>query len=117
MTEPAQMKAAIEQYMTRHSAGDIDGIVELFAENASAWDPAGSEPHVGSDAIRAFFTGTHEMAERLTLTEVLNPSILPEEITGKGIVLDVRATDTQGRTIDVEVQVSSQRDYPARSAY
>ena len=56
-------------------------------------------------------------AERLTLTEVLNPSILPEEITGKGIVLDVRATDTQGRTIDVEVQVSSQRDYPARSLY
>ena len=27
-------------------------------------------------------------AERLTLTEVLNPTILPEEITGKGIVLD-----------------------------
>ena len=56
-------------------------------------------------------------AERLTLTEVLNPTILPEEITGKGIVLDVKALDTQGRTIDVEVQVSSQRDYPARSLY
>jgi len=56
-------------------------------------------------------------AERLTLTEVLNPTILPEEITGKGIVLDVKALDTQGRTIDVEVQVSAQRDYPARSLY
>jgi predicted transposase/invertase (TIGR01784 family) len=56
-------------------------------------------------------------AERLTLTEVLNPTILPEEITGKGIVLDVKALDTQGRTIDVEVQVNSQRDYPARSLY
>jgi hypothetical protein len=56
-------------------------------------------------------------AERLTLTEVLNPTILPEEITGKGIVLDVKALDAQGRTIDVEVQVSSQRDYPAWSLY
>ena len=27
--------------------------------------------------------------------------------TGKGIVLDVKALDTQGRTSDVEVQVSS----------
>jgi predicted transposase/invertase (TIGR01784 family) len=56
-------------------------------------------------------------AAPLTLTEVLNPTILPEEITGKGIVLDVKALDTQGKTIDVEVQVSSQRDYPARSLY
>ena len=56
-------------------------------------------------------------AEPLTLTEVLNPTILPEEITGKGIVLDVQALDAQGRTIDVEMQVSSQRDYPARSLY
>ena len=56
-------------------------------------------------------------AEPLTLTEVLNPTILPEEITGKGIVLDVQALDAQGRTIDVEVQVSTQRDYPARSLY
>ena len=53
-------------------------------------------------------------AEPLTLTEVLNPTILPEEVTGKGIVLDVKALDAQGRTIDVEVQVNSQRDYPAR---
>ncbi|MCL4159413.1 UNVERIFIED_CONTAM: hypothetical protein GTU68_049703 [Idotea baltica] len=62
------MKAAITQYMTSHSAGDIDGIVALFADDASAWDPVGSEPHVGAEAIRAFFTGTHEMADSLTLT-------------------------------------------------
>lgn len=68
MTDAASMKAAIDRYVTSHSAGDIDGIVALFADDASAWDPAGSDPHVGADAIRAFFTGTHEMADRLTLT-------------------------------------------------
>jgi hypothetical protein len=41
-------------------------------------------------------------AEPLLLTEVLNPNILPGEITGKEIVLDVRALDAQGRAINVE---------------
>ena len=54
-------------------------------------------------------------AEPLLLTEVLNPNILPGEITGKEIVLDVRALDAQGRAINVEVQVSAQRDYPSRA--
>ncbi|MFZ9723608.1 MAG: Rpn family recombination-promoting nuclease/putative transposase [Burkholderiaceae bacterium] len=56
-------------------------------------------------------------AEPLLLTEVLNPNILPGEITGKEIVLDVRALDAQGRAINVEVQVSAQRDYPSRALY
>ena len=44
-------------------------------------------------------------AEPLKLTEILNPHILPEDITGKQIVLDVRALDSRGRSIDVEVQL------------
>ena len=56
-------------------------------------------------------------AEALQLTEVLNPNILPEDITGKQIVLDVRALDSRGRSIDVEVQVRAQRDYSARALY
>ena len=56
-------------------------------------------------------------AEPLKLTEILNPHILPEDITGKQIVLDVRALDSNGRSIDVEVQVRAQRDYSARALY
>ena len=56
-------------------------------------------------------------AEPLKLTEILNPHILPEDITGKQIVLDVRALDSRGRSIDVEVQVRAQRDYSARVLY
>jgi len=64
----AQMKAAIESYVDRHSAGDIDGIMALFADDAVAWDPVDSDPHVGAAALREFFSGTHAMADRLTLT-------------------------------------------------
>lgn len=68
MAEIEQMKAAVSAYVQRHSAGDVDGIVALFAENATAWDPVDSPPHVGSAAVRAFFAGTHEMVDSLTLT-------------------------------------------------
>ncbi len=33
-----------------------------------AWDPVDAEPHVGGDAVRGFFTSTHDMVDRLTLT-------------------------------------------------
>jgi predicted transposase/invertase (TIGR01784 family) len=56
-------------------------------------------------------------AEPLRLTQVLNPDILPEDITGKEIILDILAVDSQGRTVDVEVQVSGRRHYPARVLY
>jgi predicted transposase/invertase (TIGR01784 family) len=56
-------------------------------------------------------------AAPLTLTKVLNPNILPEDITGKEIILDILAVDDQGRNVDVEVQVNSQSHYPARVLY
>lgn len=61
------MKGAVEAYLARHTAGDVDGIVALFADDARVWDPVDSEPHVGAEAVRAFFAGTHEMVESITL--------------------------------------------------
>lgn len=68
MTDAAHMKSAVESYVARHSAGDVDGVVALFSDDAKAWDPVDAEPHTGADGIRAFFAGTHEMVDRLTLT-------------------------------------------------
>lgn len=62
------MKEVVAAYLDRHSAGDVDGVVSLFADNATVWDPVDSDPHVGGDAVRAFFTGTHDMVDTLTLT-------------------------------------------------
>ena len=67
MPETAQMKATIDTYLACHSAGDVDGIVALFANDAVAWDPVDAEPHRGAEGIRAFFTGTHDMVDRLEL--------------------------------------------------
>lgn len=62
------MKQAVAEYLARHSAGDVDGVVALFSDEAQVWDPVDSDPHVGGAAVRAFFEGTHGMVDRLTLT-------------------------------------------------
>ncbi|MFZ9813022.1 MAG: PD-(D/E)XK nuclease family transposase [Burkholderiaceae bacterium] len=56
-------------------------------------------------------------AAPLTLTEVLNPNILPEDITGKEIILDILAADKQGKNVDVEVQVNYQSHYPTLAQF
>ena len=67
MSDAATRKAAVEQYVAAHTAGDIDGIVSIFAPDARVEDPVGSDPHVGTDALRAFFVGTHQLADSFEL--------------------------------------------------
>jgi steroid delta-isomerase len=68
MADPAAMRATVEQYTQRHSAGDIPGIVALFAPDCRIEDPIGSDPHVGTEAATAFFTGSHDLADSLDLS-------------------------------------------------
>ena len=48
---------------------------------------------------------------------MLNPSILPEELIGKHVELDVLARDTTGQLFNVEVQVQRFPRWSARSAW
>lgn len=61
------MKATVEAYAHRHTNGTVDEIVELFSDDAVAYDPADQPPHVGREAIAAFFTGSREMADSLVI--------------------------------------------------
>jgi steroid delta-isomerase len=49
------IRETLEQYVARFNAGDFDGLVALFAEDASQEDPVGTPPNVGHEAIRQFF--------------------------------------------------------------
>ncbi len=57
-----QLRIAVEQYAARLSAGDVEGLVALFAPDGTMEDPVGSPLKVGHDAIRAFFTESVEAA-------------------------------------------------------
>ncbi|MGE0667798.1 MAG: nuclear transport factor 2 family protein [Sphingomonadales bacterium] len=49
----AHMRALFDRYRALMSAGDVDGIVALFAPDASWEEPVGTPASVGHDAIRA----------------------------------------------------------------
>lgn len=55
MLDPAQIHTVYELYAERFCKGDLDGIVSLYAEDATIEDPIGSPVHEGHAAIRAFY--------------------------------------------------------------
>ncbi|MBY0276894.1 nuclear transport factor 2 family protein [Candidatus Binatia bacterium] len=49
------VRNVFQRYCELVTAGDFDGIAQLYAEDASVEDPVGSTPHRGRDAIREFY--------------------------------------------------------------
>lgn len=49
------IRQVFAQYGTLQSAGDVDGIVALFAEDAVVRDPVNAPAHHGKSALKAFF--------------------------------------------------------------
>ena len=70
-------------------------------------------PHLLAELINA----VRHTEPPLTVVEILNPEIRPEELTGKLIVLDLLAKDPDGKLYNVEMQVRAHRAWTARSAY
>jgi steroid delta-isomerase len=58
MTDSDHQRSVVERYLAAHSRSDVDGIVALFAADATVRDPADAEP----------FSSTHETMDSLTLT-------------------------------------------------
>lgn len=52
---PAQIRTAMEAYITHLNAGDAEGIMKLFGDNPTVEDPVGRKPVVGREAVRAFY--------------------------------------------------------------
>lgn len=52
---PDHIRQTFVRYGERHSQGDVDGILALFAEDCVIRDPANGPEHRGKAALRAFF--------------------------------------------------------------
>ncbi len=55
MTDANHIRQVYERYPEMVTKGDVEGIVELYSDDATIEDPIGSELHRGRDAIRAFY--------------------------------------------------------------
>ena len=105
MTRP--LAETFARYARFVSAGDVDGIVSLYAPTATIQIPVGGPVHEGIDAIRAFYAG-NELAQQLELAG--NPCVAGNEgaVAMRAIVardgkrmeldvVDVASVDEQGR--------------------
>lgn len=57
---------ACDRYLEALSAGDVDAVMDLYADAPTVEDPVGSEPKVGRDAVRAFYDGTTGVSLKMT---------------------------------------------------
>ncbi|EKT4523179.1 nuclear transport factor 2 family protein [Pseudomonas putida] len=69
MPTAQQVQAIMQRYVERVDAGDIDGILQLYAENATVEDPVGHAPLQGIGQIAEFYRqGLGRMKVCATLT-------------------------------------------------
>jgi len=67
MTSPEQMVRAVNTYVEAFDKADPDMVVGLFAADATVEDPVGTPPHVGHEAIRAFYAASMQTGAKLHL--------------------------------------------------
>jgi len=58
MADANHIRQVYERYLGLVTKGDVDAVVDLYAEDAWIEDPIGSEPRRGRDAIRDFYAAS-----------------------------------------------------------
>jgi steroid delta-isomerase len=71
VTDATHIRAVYDRYLERVSKGDVDGIVELYADDATIEDPVGSELRRGRDAITMRRSGQVHAAGREAATPLV----------------------------------------------
>lgn len=97
MVSPEQMSAAVQAYVAAFDKGDPDAAAAIFAEDAVVEDPIGSPPHVGQDAIRAFYATSMKTGAKLILSGP--PRLAPPHLA---FAMQVRL-NWQGRDMAIDV--------------
>ena len=54
---PEQITQTVNRYLELVAAGQVDGVAELYADDATVEDPVGGEVHIGRQAIHGFYAG------------------------------------------------------------
>lgn len=105
MVTPEQVQGLMQRYVELVDAGDIDGILAMYAEDATVEDPVGQAPLRGIEAIGAFYRqGLGNMEVRATQTGPVRATCdgqgaMPFRVAFAGQVLeviDVMAFDERG---------------------
>jgi len=69
------------------------------------------------DLLAALINAVRPNERPVTVVEVLNPNITPEDLAGKFIFLDILVEDDRDLRYNIEMQVRSHKAYTTRSTY
>ena len=75
MSTPEDNAKTVQRYLEFAAQGNVDGIVDLYADDATVEDPVGSEVHIGRQAIHGFYSqipDTEKSADVVTLRTLGN---------------------------------------------
>jgi steroid Delta-isomerase len=78
MSDATAIRATIDAYAKYSTAGDIDGLLSLFTDDATQEDPVGQPPNVGKGAIRGFFDNVKNVGP-MELSLAQEPIIIGNE--------------------------------------
>jgi steroid delta-isomerase len=74
MPSEASMKAVLQAYLDNFNAGNLDGLIGLFADDANVEDPVGAPSHNGKTEIRAFYADALKNGALLSLSAPIRGS-------------------------------------------
>jgi steroid Delta-isomerase len=99
--DPHGAESLVDQYLARHAAIDLEGVLSLFTEDATVEDPVGAPVLRGRSAIREFYRATHARNGPLVFERIGRTLVGGDEV-----VLHVRARlardgDGDGAGMDV----------------
>lgn len=109
-------RAAMQAYIDRMNAADLEGIVALYAEDATIEDPVGGGKLIsGKAAIREFYTGSLQTKAQLKLVSPIRTSHGDSAAMAFEVSLDWGGPVTI-RVIDV-MSFNAQGEFTSMRAY
>ena len=77
MSTPEDNAKTVKRYLEFAAQGNVDGIVDLYADDGTVEDPVGGEVHIGRQAIRGFYSQVPDTDKE---TEVISLRALGNEV-------------------------------------
>ncbi|MGJ8669914.1 MAG: steroid Delta-isomerase [Oceanococcus sp.] len=116
MPTEEQMRSAMQAYIDALNADDLQGIVDLYAEDATVEDPVGGEPKVGKAAITEFYTGSVQLQPRAKLLAPIRASHGNSAAMAFDVALTLKSGPVVIRAIDV-MTFNDQGEFTSMKAY
>ena len=114
MSTPEDNATTVKRYLELAAAGKVDDIVDLYADDGTVEDPVGGEVHIGSEAIRGFYSmipkgdnGTELFTLRALGNEAAFYWALTVEIGGNRLRIEIIST----MTFDEDGKIASMKAY------